>query len=153
WICASHLNDLNRAVQLCAATLESSPEHAGALSDLASIADRDPQNTAACEALGRAYRRTGQLDRLESLLAARAAAAAGPQQRKQLWIELAQLRSDEQGEPEMAFSALASALREDPDDAQLRQRLEQAADKANAHPDLAKALEEILPRVGDPSHG
>jgi len=150
-ICAAQLDDLNRAVQLYAATLESAPEHAAALSDLASIVDRDPQNAAACEALSRAYRRTGQVDRLASLIATRAGAAAEPQQRKRLWMELAELRSGEQSAPEMAFAALASALREDPEDAQLRQILERLADRAGAHLELAPLLEEILPRVANPS--
>src|SRR5262249_19706808 len=47
------------------------------------------------------------------------------------------------------FTVIRRALAEDPNDASLRLRLERVADPARAHDQLARALEEELPRIAE----
>src|SRR4029079_2940452 len=82
------------------------------------------------------------------VIEARVGVSPDSYERKVLLIELATLR-DAQDEPELAFLSLWRAFKEDPNDADLRKRLETTADAAKTYDELVSAYEEELPRVAE----
>ncbi len=145
----ARLLDKTGAVELYRQILGEQPRHPQALGRLEAIAQREPQNQLAAEGLLEAYRKTGDLAKLSQLLEARAKASPDSLERKTLLMELATIR-DGQDEPELAYLALYRAFKEDPNDPELRKRLEAAADAAESYDELAHAYEAELPRIGEP---
>lgn len=144
----TRLMDRYGAVELYAELLAADPRHAGALERLESMVSREPSNQAACEALMAALRSGGELGKLTALIESRVSVCADALERKALLCELGGLRQA-QAEAEMAYLAYYRAFHEDPNDAELRQKLEDAADAAKTYDELAGAYEEELPRVAE----
>ncbi|MFZ5470742.1 MAG: tetratricopeptide repeat protein [Myxococcota bacterium] len=136
------------ALDLYTEILALQPQHPGAIGRMEAIAAREPQNQAAVDVLMRAYRANGDLAKLAQLIEARVAVSADAWERKTLLSELATYR-ETQEEPELAYLALWRAYKEDPNDADLRTRLQRAADAAKAYDELATAYEEELPRIAE----
>ncbi len=145
----SKLMDRAGALELYTELLAAEPTHAGALARVEAMVEREPQNPMPAEVLLQAYRQSKDLTRLTTLLSARAGSTEDGLERKQLLLELAQLRIDQLDEPELAFMSLMRAFREDPNDAEVRQRLERAADAAKTWDELAGVYEEDLPRIAE----
>lgn len=144
----SRLSDRFGALELYSEILAAQPQHAGALAAVEAIVEREPQNQVAVDVLLKALRATGQSAKLAQLIEARVAVSGDSEERKALLDELAGIRKAQE-EPELAYLALWRAFREDPNDAPLRARLEQAADEAKTYDELASAYEEELPRVAE----
>ncbi|MBX5481947.1 MAG: tetratricopeptide repeat protein [Myxococcaceae bacterium] len=125
------------------------PRHPGALGRVEAMVEREPQNVAASDVLLRAYRASGEAQKLAQLLESRAGLSQDSWERKGFLLELAQLRLEVQDEPELAFMSLLRAFREDPNDADVRARLERAADAAKTWDELAGVYEEDLPRIAE----
>ena len=142
------LLDKPGSLELYREILEVNPRHAGALVRLEAICQKEPQNQGAVETLLHAYRRSGDVKKLAQLVELRVGVSAEVTERKTLLMELAELRQHED-EPELAFLAFFRAFKEDPNDAGLRKRLEQAADAAKTYDELAHAYEEELPRIAE----
>jgi hypothetical protein len=113
------------------------------------MVQREPQNQAALDVLLKSYRANGDVAKLGQLLETRIGTSVDSTERKQLLLELATLRQDAQGEPELAFLAMIRAFREDPNDSELRKRLERVADAAKTYDELASVYEAELPRVAE----
>ncbi len=109
---------------------------------------REPQNLLAVETLLRAFRASGDIPKLAQLIETRTGVSTDAFEKKALLGELATLR-ETQGEAELAFLALFRAFKEDPNDAELRHRLENATDASNTYDELVSAYEESLPRVAE----
>lgn len=146
----SRLLDRFGALDLYTEILNTQPNHAGAVGRLEAICQKEPQNQLAVEVLLRAYRSSGEIGKLAMLIDARVAVSSDPFERKTLLLELARLR-DGQDEPELGYLALYRAFKEDPNDPDLRRKLEGAADAAKAYDELASAYEEELPRIAEAS--
>ncbi|MCA2977219.1 MAG: tetratricopeptide repeat protein, partial [Myxococcaceae bacterium] len=145
----TRLLDKAGAIELYAELLVADPRHPGALQRLEALAQREPQNQAAFETLARAYRASSEPVKLAALIEARVAVSPDVVERKALLKELAQLR-DAQSEPELAYLALYRAFKDDPNDVELRRRLEAAAAAAGSWDELAAAYERELPRIDEP---
>ncbi|MFL5318877.1 MAG: tetratricopeptide repeat protein [Myxococcaceae bacterium] len=144
----TRLLDRFGALDLYTEILNAQPNHAGATARLEAICQKEPQNQLAVEVLLRAYRASGEIGKLAMLIDARVAVSTEPFERKTLLLELARLR-DGQDEPELGYLALYRAFKEDPNDPDLRRKLEGAADAAKAYDELAAAYEEELPRIAE----
>ncbi|MGA9522845.1 MAG: tetratricopeptide repeat protein [Myxococcaceae bacterium] len=145
----SRLMDRVGALDLYREILTSVPTHAGALTRVEAMVEREPQNREPADVLLRAYRQSRNLSKLTDLLSARAGITEDGFERKPFLLELAQIRLDQLDEPELAFMSLMRAFREDPNDAEVRQRIERAADAAKTWDELAGVYEEDLPRIAE----
>lgn len=146
----TRLLDKAGAIELYAELLAANPRHPGALQRLEAMAQKEPQNHAAFQVLAKAYREASEPVKLAALIEARVTVSPDVVERKALLRELAEIR-DAQSEPELAYLALYRAFKEEPNDAELRARLEQAAQAAGSWDELAGAYEAELPRIGDPA--
>ncbi|HZA14375.1 MAG TPA: gliding motility protein, partial [Myxococcaceae bacterium] len=146
----SRLYDPPGALELYGEILARAPSHQGALGRLQAMVERDPHHLAASDVLLQAYRANDNVDKLAMLLDARAASAPDVPERKPFLIELAQLQMDKQGEPELAFMSLLRAFRDDPNDADVRLRLEGIAEAAQTWDELSGVYEEELLRIAEP---
>ncbi|WPB73739.1 tetratricopeptide repeat protein [Archangium violaceum] len=142
------LLDKAGALALYGEVLSLQPNHAGAVGRLEALVNREPQNLLAVETLLRAFRASGDVGRLASVIETRVGVSPDAFERKSLLSELATLR-ESQGEPELTFLALFRAFKEDPNDGELRKRLESATDAAGSYDELVVAYEEALPRVAE----
>ncbi|MFY0524026.1 tetratricopeptide repeat protein [Archangium gephyra] len=142
------LLDKAGALALYGEVLSVQPNHAGAVGRLEALVSREPQNLLAVETLLRAFRASGDVARLASVIETRAGVSPDSYERKALLSELATLR-ESQGEPELTFLALFRAFKEDPNDGELRRRLENATEAAGSYDELVVAYEESLPRVAE----
>jgi tetratricopeptide (TPR) repeat protein len=88
------------------------------------------------------------MTKLAQLIEARVGVSPDGHERKNLLIELASAR-DAQEEPELAYLALWRGFKEDPNDSDLRRKMENAAEAAKTYEELVSAYEEELPRIGD----
>ncbi|MBM7117671.1 tetratricopeptide repeat protein [Archangium primigenium] len=142
------LLDKAGALALYGAVLSVQPNHADTVGRLEALVQREPQNLLAVETLLRAFRASGDVARLASLIETRVGVSPDAHERKTLLGELATLR-ESQGEPELTFLALFRSFKEDPNDRELRARLENATDAAGSYDELVVAYEEALPRVAE----
>jgi len=142
------LLDKAGALALYGEVLSLQPNHASAVSRLEGVVSREPQNLLAVETLLRAFRASGDVSRLATLIESRVGVSPDAHERKTLLGELATLR-EAQGEPELSFLALFRAFKEDPNDGELRRRLENATDAAGSYDELVVVYEESLPRVAE----
>ncbi len=145
----ARLMDRIGALDLYTELLASVPTHPGALARVEAMVEREPQNASPAEVLLRAYRQANEVAKLAQLLESRAALTEAGSERKQFLLELAQLRLEQQDEPELAFMSLMRAFREDPNDAEVRHKLERAADASKTWDELAGVYEEDLPRIAE----
>lgn len=146
----TRLLDKSGAIELYAELLAQNARHAGALQRLEAISQKEPQNQAAFETLAKAYRESSDPVKLSALIEARVTVSPDVVERKTLLQELAQIR-DAQSEPELAYLAFYRAFKEDPNDVELRKRLEAAAQAAGSWDELAAAYEAELPRIAEPA--
>ncbi|NPC73068.1 tetratricopeptide repeat protein [Corallococcus exiguus] len=144
----SKLLDKAGALSLYGEVLSMQPNHPGAVGRMEAIVAREPQNLLAVETLLRAFRASGDVTRLAQLIETRVGVSPDAIERKQLLGELATLR-ETQGESELAFLALYRGFKEDPNDSEVRRRLENATDVAGSYDELVVLYEEALPRIAE----
>jgi tetratricopeptide (TPR) repeat protein len=142
------LLDKTGALALYGEVLSLQPNHAGAVARMEAWVTREPQNLLAVETLLRALRTSGDITKLAQYIEIRVGASTDAFEKKALLGELATLR-ETQGEAELAFLALFRAFKEDPNDAELRHRLESATDASSTYDELVSAYEEALPRIAE----
>ena len=149
------LEDLEGALPLYAALLETDPRHADALERLEARLATEPAAKPAYGAVGdllvKAYAAAGNFPRLAGTLERRAEAALTPAEAKGFWLELARVAAESLSDFALAFDALACALEADPNDSALRARLETTATGAGTGPELLDVLERTLPRLREPA--
>ncbi len=143
----TRLLDREGAIALYEELLTERSDDALALSRLEALLARDPGRGRAAEVLERAYAAAGAWPQYAAVLEVRANERPDPVERKALFLELAEVREARLGSPELAFTALSRAFREDPADAPLRAKLSRLAALAGLGEELAALLEEELPRV------
>ncbi|HVE88030.1 MAG TPA: hypothetical protein VND93_34470, partial [Myxococcales bacterium] len=143
----AQLGDPDAAPPLLREVLQARPGHPGAMAQLESVMEERPGLVLAEDLLLAEHRRAGSLPKLIPLLEACSTRAKDPQRRQALWLELADLRAGREGDPQMAFLALARAYREAPADAALRAKLVDMAQAAGAHEELVALLEEVSGRL------
>ncbi len=144
----SKLLDKSGALSLYGEVLGLQPNHAEAVARMEAWVAREPQNLLAVETLLRAFRASSDIPRLAQLIETRVGVSTDAFEKKALLGELATLR-ETQGEAELAFLALFRAFKEDPNDAELRRRLESATDASSTYDELVVAYEESLPRIAE----
>ncbi|MCE9668260.1 tetratricopeptide repeat protein [Myxococcus stipitatus] len=144
----TRLLDKTGALTLYGEVLSVQPNHPGAVGRMEGLVAREPQNLLAVETLLRAFRASGDVARLAQVIEARVGVSTDAFERKALLGELATLR-EAQGEAELAFLALFRAFKEDPNDGEVRRRLENATDASGSYDELVVAYEEALPRVAE----
>ncbi|MCY1021687.1 tetratricopeptide repeat protein [Pyxidicoccus sp. MSG2] len=144
----TRLMDKTGALALYGEVLAVQANHPGAVARMEAIVTREPQNLLAVETLLRALRAAGDVPRLAQVIETRVGVSTDASERKTLLGELATLR-ETQGESELAFLALFRAFKEDPNDGQVRLRLENATDASDSYDELVAAYEEALPRVAE----
>ncbi|MDY7229820.1 tetratricopeptide repeat protein [Hyalangium rubrum] len=144
----SKLLDKPGALTLFGEVLGLQPNHAGAVARMEAWVAREPQNLLAVETLLRAFRASGDIAKLAQLIETRVGVSTDAFEKKALLGELATLR-ETQEEAELAFLALFRAFKEDPNDGELRRRLENATDASSTYDELTVAYEEALPRVAE----
>ncbi|HSP77684.1 MAG TPA: gliding motility protein, partial [Myxococcaceae bacterium] len=142
------LLDKAGALALYGEVLSLQPNHAGTVGRMEALVAREPQNLLAVETLLRAFRASGDVARLAQLIETRVGVSPDAFERKSLLSELATLR-EAQDEPELTFLALFRAFKEEPNDGELRQRLENATDASGSYDELVVVYEEALPRVAE----
>ena len=143
----TRLLDREGAMALYEELLSGRPDDAQALARLEALLARNPAHGRAAEVLERAYAATGAWARHAAVLEVRAAERPDPVERKALFLRLAEVREERLQSPELAFTALARAFREDPGDAAVRGRLVRLAAESGHAEELAALLEEELPRT------
>ncbi|MBK9518008.1 MAG: hypothetical protein IPO09_11750 [Anaeromyxobacter sp.] len=138
------LHDREGALALFEQVLATTPDHPGALARLEAMLAKDSSNARAALALEAAYAATGDHVRQAAALETRAAERPDPEERKALFLALADLRERRLGDQELAFLALCKAFREDPADPAVRARLERSAEAGGHHEELAALYEDEL---------
>ncbi|MFY3742428.1 tetratricopeptide repeat protein [Anaeromyxobacter sp. Red801] len=141
------LLDREGALELYEEVLRARPDHPEALARLEAMLQKDPGNARAAVALERAYAAAGDPLRQAAVLEQRAGERPDPQERKALYLALAELREKGLGDPSLAFLALCKAFREDPADAALRARMEALAGRSGHEEELAAIYEDELDRL------
>ncbi len=141
------LLDRDAAVSCYEEVLQTDPAHAEAIERLEAILQADPGNARAGIVLERAFGLSGDHGRRAATLEARAGERPDPQERKALYLELADLREKKLADPEMAFLAVCKAFRQDPADAVVRERMERLAAATEQHEELAGIYEDELERL------
>jgi tetratricopeptide (TPR) repeat protein len=142
------LLDRDGAVACYEEILSFEPGHAETVARLEAILQADPGNARAAVALEKAFGSQGDYGRRAATLELRAGERPDPQERKALYLELADLREKKLADPEMAFLALCKAFRQDPADAVVRERLDKLAVATDHLEELAGTLEDELERMG-----
>ncbi len=142
------LLDREGALALSEEILARRPDHAAALERLEAMLARDPANGRAAQALERAYAATGRWDLHAVALEVRASGRPDPLERKALFAQLAEVREQRLGSPELAFMALAKAFRDDPSDPALRSHLDRLGAATGQQEELAALYHEQLDRLG-----
>uniref|UniRef100_UPI001F59D202 tetratricopeptide repeat protein n=1 Tax=Anaeromyxobacter oryzisoli TaxID=2925408 RepID=UPI001F59D202 len=143
----TRLLDKEGALALYEEVLQSRPDHPEAIARLEALLQRDPGNARAAMALERAYATGGDPLKQAAVLELRAGERPDPQERKALFLQLAELREKALGDPELAFLALCKAFREDPADAALRARMEALAAASEHDEELAAIYEDEIDRL------
>jgi len=144
----TRLMDKLGALDLYAQVLAAKPDQADALARMQAIVQKEPQNQAAVEVLLKALRSKRDEAKLAEAIELRIGVSTDSRERKSLLIELSGIR-DAQGESGLTYLALYRAFKEDPNDAELRHRLEQAVDVAAMHEELAEAYQDQLARIAE----
>jgi tetratricopeptide (TPR) repeat protein len=143
----TRLLDREGALALYEQVIQARPDHPEAIARLEALLQKDPANARAAVALEAAYAAQGDPRRQAAVLETRAGERPDKLERKALWVQLADLREKQLGEPELAFLALCKAYREDPTDRELRLRLDALAEHSGHHEELAAILEDELDRL------
>ena len=134
----NELRDDRRAVDAFARALQVRPEDPGAIAGLAAIVREDgPAQPMAAEALAPVYRASGAFEPYITCLEIQAASMPAGEQRRQLFIEISRVYETRLGQPERAFTWGCRALHDDLSDAEMRDRVEQLAVRADLIEDLA----------------
>lgn len=144
----TRLLDRTGALALYGEVLSVQPNHPATVTRMEGLVAREPQNLLAVETLLRAFRASGDVPRLAQLIETRVGVSTDAFERKALLGELATLR-EAQGESELTFLALFRAFKEDPNDGEVRRRLENSTDASDSYDELVAAYEEALPRVAE----
>ncbi len=147
----TRLLDREGALELYEEILAARPEDAQALSRLEALLHKDPANVHAAGVLERAYAATGAWAKYAAVLELRAGERPDPVERKALFLELAEVREQKLGDPELAFVALCRAFRDDPADPALRGELERLAAANERAEELAAIYEEEFDRLAPPA--
>ena len=109
--------------------------------------EKDPGNARAAQALETAYAAAGDHRQQAVALETRASCRPDRQERKALWMQLADLRAGPLAEPELAFVALSRAFRDDPADDALRARIEALAARTGQFEELAALYEDEIDKL------
>ncbi len=139
------LEDVQGALDAFREVLDRNPGHEGAAAGLLDLVARPEVAEEAIEVLEHAFRETGRLDQVAELTERRIALAAEPREQVALLLQAADLWERDLGRPERAAHSVARAVRIDPRDGELIQRLEQlcqAGGDWSAVRGLVEALEE-----------
>jgi tetratricopeptide (TPR) repeat protein len=143
----TRLLDRDGALALYEEALASRPDSPETLARLSAMLEKDPGNARAAQALESAYAAAGDHRRQAVALETRATNRPDPQERKVLWIQLAELRAGALAEPELAFVALSRAFRDDPADAALRAHVEALAAQTGQFEELAALYEDEVDKL------
>jgi tetratricopeptide (TPR) repeat protein len=141
------LLDRDGAVACYEEILASEPSYAEAIERLEAILQADTGYARAAIALEKAFAVVGDHARRAATLELRAGERPDPQERKALYLELADLRERRLADPEMAFLALCKAFRQDPGDPAVRERMEKLAAATEHLEELAAIYEDELERL------
>jgi tetratricopeptide (TPR) repeat protein len=141
------LLDREGAVSCYEEILQSDPSHADTIARLEAILQAEPGHARAAVVLEKAFAVVGDHARRAATLELRAGERPDPQERKALYLELADLRERQLADPEMAFLALCKAFRQDPADAVVRERMEKLAAATSHVEELAAIYEDELERL------
>ncbi|WP_248353450.1 tetratricopeptide repeat protein [Anaeromyxobacter oryzae] len=143
----ARLLDRDGALGLYEEVLQARPDHPEAIARLEALLQKDPGNARAALALERAYAAGGDALKQAAVLEVRAGERPDPEERKALYLELADLRERALADPELAFLALCKAFREDPADAAVRARMEALAGASGHEEELAAIYEDEIDRL------
>ena len=141
------LLDKDAAISAYEEILQTDPAYPEAVARLEAILQADPGNSRAGVILERAFSLAGDHGRRAATLELRAGERPDPQERKALYLELADVREKRLGDPEMAFLAVCKAFRQDPADAVVRERMERLAAATEHQEELAAIYEDELERL------
>ncbi len=143
----TRLLDREGALALYEEVLASRPDAPETLARLAAMLEKDPGNARAAQALETAYAAAGDHRQQAAALETRASSRPDRQERKALWMQLADLRTGPLAEPELAFVALSRAFRDDPADDALRARIEALAARTGQYEELAALYEDEIDKL------
>ncbi len=136
----SDLSDRPRAIDALAKVLESEPNEPRAVEHLELIASNHPIEAARIGLLLEpVYERTGKLDKLARELKRRLDATGDAAEKRQLKLRLAELEGT-LGDPRSAYQTLESAFLDNPQNADLWDRIRNIAEKAGMLEELAVAF-------------
>ncbi len=131
--------DLEGAKRELASALSDNRKEVRAIAALERIAENNPGEAAAIgRLLEPAYEATGALEKLRAVLKARMDASTDVEEKRSLRLRFAELSSGK--DAGAAYAVLESAFLDDPTDAALWDRLQEAADQAQKHAELAVAF-------------
>ncbi|HEY6882058.1 MAG TPA: hypothetical protein VI299_28710, partial [Polyangiales bacterium] len=139
-IADSELSDRSRAVQALAQVLESEPNEPRAVELLELIAATYPTEAAHIGLLLEpVYERTGKFEKLARVLKRRLEAETDAAEKRSLKLRLAEIEGT-LGDPRSAYQTLESAFLDNPQNADLWDRITNIAEKAGALEELAVAF-------------
>ena len=132
------LRDDARAVDAFARALQARPEDPGAVAGLAGLVrEEGPARPQAAAALAPVYRDSAAFEAYITCLEIQGAAMPPGEDKKSLYVEIAEVYETRLRRPERAFTWACRALHEDRDDHELRMRVERLAEAAGLMDDLA----------------
>jgi tetratricopeptide (TPR) repeat protein len=143
----TRLLDREGAMALYEEVLAARPDSPETLARLGAMLEKDPGNDRAALALETAYAAAGDHRQQAMALEVRAQGRPDPQERKALWLRLAELRAGPLAEPELAFVALSRAFRDDPGDEALRSSVEALATRTGQFEELAALYEDEVDKL------
>ena len=143
----NRLLDREGALALYEEVLQARPDHPEALARLEALLQKDPGNDRSALALERAYQAAGNPARQAAVLELRAGERPDTEERKALYVQLADLREKGLRDPSLAFLALCKAFREDPADPAVRARMEDVAARSGHEEELAAIYEDEVDRL------
>lgn len=130
-----------RAKDELAKVLEARRADARAISALERIAASHAElGDAVGRVLEPAYEATSSWEKLRTVLSARMATSQDPEERRALRLRFADLSTEHANDPVAAYSVLEGAFLDDPKDASLWDRLQEAAERAGKQADAAAAM-------------
>ncbi len=140
---ASHLGDFEGALGAFQRAIEQDPDRGEALAAVQTLAAKPEVASSALDLLEEYHRGAGNLEHVAELYDQRVAIASTDADRVALLTEAASIWERDLGRPDRALAMIKEAVRTDPRDAALIDKLEQLAETAGAWTELDGLVDDI----------
>lgn len=130
--------------------VQDDPEHGGVIDGLERMVEDEELRLEVAELLEPAYRERGDWSKLIELLELQIEVVEEPREVADLNRRIAELQIEKQDRREIGFAYLGRALRADPHDEQVRDRIEDLTLQGKRYDEIVALYEELLESLTDP---